>query len=132
MIKNGINKYLIKETESILGASLAIKNNKSRCLLVSKKQKILGVVSEGDILNALIDGKSVFTNVREIYNKNLKYLSKEDLIKAFSLLKKYGISLVPVLTKSLKLKGVYTENYILKKIKFDDNINSNKIRVKKN
>ena len=131
MIKKNLNKYLINENENILGASIAIKNNQSRSLLVTKKKKILGVISEGDILNSLIEQKSIYTKIINLYQKDLKYLTSENLFLAFNLLKKFGISLIPVLSKNFTLKGIYTENYILRKIKINDSHSTYKSRFKK-
>jgi CBS domain-containing protein len=131
MIKSNLKKYIIQSDSTILDAAMAIKNNKSRCILVNDKHKVLGVLSEGDILSALIDGNNSFTKVSDVYNKNVKYLLKDDIHKAFNILKKFGISLLPVLSKNFRVKGIYTINYILEKIKINDYINTNKSRLKK-
>jgi predicted transcriptional regulator len=131
MIKSNLKKYIIQSDSTILDAAMAIKNNKSRCILVNDKHKVLGVLSEGDILSALIDGNNSFTKVSDVYNKNVKYLLKDDIHKAFNVLKKFGISLLPVLSKNFRVKGIYTINYILEKIKINDYINTNKSRLKK-
>lgn len=129
MIKSNLKKYIIQHDSTILDAAMAIKNNKSRCILVNDKYKVLGVLSEGDILSALINGNNSFTKVSDVYNKNVKYLLKDDIYEAFNILKKFGISLLPVLSKNFRLKGVYTINYIFEKI--NDHINTNKSRLKK-
>jgi predicted transcriptional regulator len=131
MIKLNLKKYIIQSDSTILDAAMAIKNNKSRCILVNDKHKVLGVLSEGDILSALIDGNNSFTKISDVYNKNIKYLLKDDIHKAFNVLQKFGISLLPVLSKNFRVKGIYTINYILEKIKINDYINTNKSRLKK-
>ncbi len=99
-----LDKYTISEYELIEQAIEIIEFNSSRCVIVvNSAQKVLGILSEGDILRAILKGTSVKSPVKNIMNPSFKFLlEKEDKTKIYSLFKK-GITLIPVLNQQNEL-----------------------------
>ena len=74
-----IEKYTVSINGIIKDAVELINKNKSRCVVaVNEDYKVFGVVSEGDILRILIDGKNIYTPIRNSININFKYLNYFD------------------------------------------------------
>lgn len=99
-----LDKYTISEHELIEQAIEMIDFNSSRCVVVvNSTKKVLGILSEGDILRAILKGTSVKSPVKNIMNPSFKsLLDKEDKIKMASFFKK-GITLIPVINQQNEL-----------------------------
>jgi CBS domain-containing protein len=101
------NKYLIQETSSTNHAIELIQLNHERVVfVVNKKFRIIGTVSEGDIIRSILRNKSINTKITAIMNKSFKFLLNEDKNEAKKLIKKFGISVIPVVTKNFKIKSL--------------------------
>jgi CBS domain-containing protein len=106
-----INKelLLINEKESIKDALIAIKNNKSRHALVTNdKSMVIGIISEGDIINALLKGSDISSKILPITNNSFIFINENDLSdsdKILSILKQ-GILIIPVLDNNMKLVDI--------------------------
>ena len=102
-----IEKYTVSINGIIKDAVELINKNKSRCVVVvNEDYKVFGVVSEGDILRILIDGKNIYTPIRNSININFKYLNYFDKKKSLNLVRNYGITLIPIVDENLILKDV--------------------------
>lgn len=107
-MKTYLKKYCISEDETILTAIQKIQLIQERDLLVVKKDKVVGALSEGDILRSILDGVQLFYSIKKIYNKNFKYLTKIDRKKAIQYFQKYDFHLIPIVNKNFKLIDVVT------------------------
>lgn len=109
------NIYFIKKNDKIKNAILKIRKNGTRTVLVvDKKHKLLGSLSEGDIQKALVKNKKLSSSVYKIYNSNPKKLNEnninKNLISKIFLEGQYG--LLPVVNKRGVVKKVITWNEI--------------------
>jgi CBS domain-containing protein len=109
-----LENFLIDESASLKNALVKIKNNKSRHVFVTLKQtqKIIGVISEGDIIHSFLKGYDLHSRVSDIHNTNFIYLDesdKDNKEKIISILKK-GILIIPVLDFNLNVVDII--NYI--------------------
>ena len=101
------NKYLIQETSTTNHAIELIQLNHERVVfVVNKKFRIIGTVSEGDIIRSILRNKSINTKITAIMNKSFKFLLNEDKNEAKKLIKKFGITVIPVVTKNFKIKSL--------------------------
>ena len=107
---NEIDKYCLFETST---ANEAIEKiitnfeNERLVFIVNKNHKILGTLSEGDIMRALLVNKNIDNlKVTSIMNKSFKFLLKKNKAEARKLVKKFNITLIPIVTKSLKIKSI--------------------------
>ena len=99
-------KYIVKEDESLNYVSEKIVSNNTRTVFVEKNSKILGVISEGDILRAIIDKKTLSASASDVMNKTFKFLSKKDISLSKKMFKKFRITIIPILDKNMKLKDI--------------------------
>ena len=107
--------YLVYENTILVDVIKIILNNSKRTVLVeSKNKKIIGTISEGDILRSMLQKKNYNSYASKIMNKSFKYLiDREDLEMAKSFFIKYNVSIIPVLTKNFRLKKIITLKSIL-------------------
>ena len=99
-----LDKYTIFEHQLIEQAIEVIEFNNSRCaIVVNSQKKVIGIISEGDILRLILKGISVKSPVKSVMNPSFKFLfENEDRIKIFYFFKK-GITLIPVLNQKNEL-----------------------------
>ena len=107
-------KFVLKKNSYINDAVKLISINNNRAVFILDKKKIIGVVSEGDILKALIYKKNLNTPVDKIMNKSFKFLNSKDLKLAKEYFVKFSISILPIVNKKMELKDIITINDILK------------------
>ena len=106
------NMFLIsKENVTIKVAMEKIKRNGARTLVIlDKRKKLIGTLSEGDIQKALLNKATIHSQINNFLNRNpkkvdLNRLKKIDL-KKFFITGQYG--LIPVVNKNNQLKNIIT------------------------
>ena len=108
--------FKIQFNEKIEVAISKILENTHRTVFVLNKNKLVGVVSEGDILRSLIYKKKINTSVYTIMNKSFIFLDKKDTNKAKELFIKNLVPIIPIVNKKMELIDLLTlEDYLLKK-----------------
>ena len=105
--------YIISQNSTLIMACDAISKNKSRCVLIENKKKIIGIVSEGDIIRAFLMGADINSRVKDYINLSFIFFYKKDLNKAKLIFKKKQITLIPILKNNMKLADLITLNDIL-------------------
>lgn len=109
LTKNGetMNKYCIGLDYTIKEAIERIDASKNRAVIViDKEDKVVGVVSQGDIIRALCSGNNLYTHIDSIIKPNFFYLNNKNLDEAYRLFRKIKISLMPVIDENFKLTDV--------------------------
>ena len=92
-----IDKYKISDTQLIEHAIEIIELNSTRCVIVTNAaNKVIGMVSEGDILRAILKGISIKSPVKQIMNTRFRSLRDRDEVRIKSLFES-GITLIPIL-----------------------------------
>ena len=112
-----MKKYTVKIEDNINTAIEKILVNGQRTVVVTSKEKVIGMISEGDILKSLVYKKKFNASLASIMNKNFKYLkynsfNQKDVEKIFV---NYLCQIIPVVDKDLKLKEIITLEKFLKK-----------------
>lgn len=108
-----IDDFLVDHNDNIMQAIEKIKINSHRAVFVSNKLKIIGVISEGDVLNTLMEQTNLSTNVKKIMQKSFYFLEKEDLELAKRVFKNKLISVIPVVNKKMEVKKLITIDMII-------------------
>ena len=102
-MKDDIKKFTIKENSVILDAIKSIQLTGLRTIIVvGNNDKVLGLISEGDILRAFINGMNPYSPIESIINISFKFLHSRDMQKAFELFK-LGIDILPVIANDFRL-----------------------------
>ena len=116
MIQCNLGDYTIPEDATLLDAVDAIAHNHSRCVITTSGDKVTGIISEGDIMRALLKGSDIRAPLVGFANPSFKFLGVRDLKKALELFREYGISLVPVLDNNFILRDVVLVSDVLENV----------------
>lgn len=104
-----MNKYCIYQDYTIKEAIERIDTGKDRiAIVVNREEKVIGLVSQGDIIRALSSGKSIFAQVGGIIQPSFLYLSDHNNAVAYEIFKKKKITLLPIIDEDFKLRDVIT------------------------
>jgi CBS domain-containing protein len=113
-MESTIAKYIIDSQSTIKEAIRVISDNFTRCgVIVNQQEKVLGVLSEGDIVRSLVDDVALFAPVNKIIQPSFYFCRNPDLKFAFELLKIRGVTLLPIVDDKFRLKSVITIHDVL-------------------
>ncbi len=108
-------KYIVADTDTIENVISKILINNNRTVLVLKKKRVIGTISEGDILRCLLMKKNLKSPASKIMNKSYKYIfSKKNIKLAKIIFHKFQLNIIPVVNKKFELLDVITLRDILK------------------
>ena len=111
-----LTNYTVEASGTLLDVARAISANHSRCVIVVSDGKVVGVISEGDLVRALLRGTDIHSPMNPFINHAVSFLPKRDIGQALELFRKYGISLIPVLNDDLELEDVITLQQVLTQV----------------
>jgi CBS domain-containing protein len=74
---------------------------------------VIGTISEGDIMRALLGGAAVHARLADFVQVGFRYLKDKDYDKALALMHPSGIMLIPVVDDQFRLKDVVTLREVL-------------------
>ena len=114
-----ISNYLLPLDSTILEAANIINSSKNRaCVVVQDDNHVIGIISEGDILRAILNDANLKSSIKPFINTNFLFLShgeeSSEQIKDFFHIKQ--VTLIPIITKDMKLKDIITLNDYLKSL----------------
>lgn len=104
-----MNKYCVRDNYTLFEVIESFQKNHDRvaCVLNSN-EKIIGVVSQGDIIRALCDGVSMRAKVDKIIRSSFIFLKERDLERAYTIFKKEKITMLPIVDDDFRLVSVIT------------------------
>ena len=124
---------LIKPSATLKEALKQLSSTGEKCLVVvDKKNKLLGTLSDGDVRKAILKGKYHKDRISEFYQKNPTYLEQKNytINQAKDIFIKKRIEVIPILKDKKTLVDVITFENIFKKNKIVNKLkNSNKTVV---
>ena len=112
-----LSDYVLDRGSTLLDAAQVIERNRSRCAVVVADVKVVGVIAEGDLLRAMLQGSTIYANVKNFIKLDFKYLKNRDEEAALSLFKVHGFTLIPVLDDDFHLIDVILISDILDKVR---------------
>lgn len=99
-----LERYCVKENYTIKEVLEQFESYNNRVAIVTNgSNKVIGVVSQGDILRALSAGQNLYTPVNQIIRSSFLHLYEKDLERAYPIFKKKRISLLPVINHNNEL-----------------------------
>ncbi|MDR2408496.1 MAG: CBS domain-containing protein [Bacteroidales bacterium] len=88
-------------------------NNHDRvAIIVNSRNKVMGVVSQGDIIRALTNDIDIHAKINTILLPSFIYLDEYNMEKAYKVFKEKNISLLPIVNKNFEIQSVITINDI--------------------
>ena len=128
-----MKSLLIKPNANLKEALKQLTKTGEKCLVVvGKKNRLLGTLSDGDLRNAILKGKFHKDKINEFYQKKSTFLRKENfsLSQAKNVFLKKRIDVIPIVDESKKVVDVVTfENIFNKNKKNKHSKNSSKTVV---
>lgn len=107
------NVITIDSNQTIIEAYKKYRDNKVGSLIVTDREKCIGIVTERDLIEKAIDKDLKTTLVKEIMTSNVKTISPLDNIETASeIMEKYHIKKLPVLYND-NITGIITINDIV-------------------
>lgn len=101
-----VKDIIIDESYTISEVIKKIDKTAKRILLVERDEKLVGVITDGDIRRFILKNGDLRENCKDIINRNPVTIKSEDRDKALKIMKKYSINSVPVVDKNKKIKSV--------------------------
>jgi CBS domain-containing protein len=114
---NRFADFTISRRATLLDAVERIERNHSRAVIVTDDGKVIGVVGEGDVLRALLNGVDIHAPLDDFVQHNFKYLHEPDAGECLELFRRHGITMVPIVDKDLRLTGILTLREVLEGIR---------------
>ena len=108
-----IKKLQIPDTASLRDALVAIEENNYGLIFVySRKVKIIGVVTDGDIRRKLLDGKKLTDNIKKCINKDFIWENistpREKILKSLDT----KIRFIPILNEDGQLVDIVSKHHL--------------------
>lgn len=101
--------YCVGESYTIKEVLEQFESNNDRVAIVlNASGKVVGVVSQGDILRALSSGRDLYIQVNQIIRNSFLHLYRRDMEEAYSIFRKKKITLLPVINYDNMLTDVIT------------------------
>ena len=113
-----MKNLLIQPNSNIKNALKQLSETGEKCLVVvDKKNKLLGTLSDGDVRKAILNGKINEDKINEYYQKRPTFLREENysLSQAKNIFLKKRIDVIPIIERSKKVVDVITFENIFKK-----------------
>ena len=109
--------HLIYSSETIRKSIVRLgKLKKQFCVVVDKKKKFKGTLTDGDIRRGLLNNFNIKDKIENIYKKNSIYIDQNHPeLKTRSILEKKKKEFVPILNRSKKVTGIFHLSYEDKK-----------------
>jgi len=109
-INNIISEVCVSPNISIESAIITLRKSGHGCLvIVSKNNELLGTLTDGDLRAAILKRMSIKYSIKNLYNKNPKFLDRKNYNSHSirNLFIKHHLDLVPVTDKN-KIKKIVT------------------------
>ena len=113
-----LSKYTIIKNSNFKDASSAIESTKEGAVLViDEENRIIGLISSGDIIRALISDVNIYSKVDNYFRTNFVYVNEDEELnkeKIEDIFLNQQLSLLPIVNKQMQLKSVITlRSYLL-------------------
>ncbi len=109
-------KLLINQDKTVRDGLVALQNNASQiCIVVDKKEKLVGTVTDGDLRRFLLKKIDFDTPLKKIMNKNpLTLSSGSSENKIITTLKKFKLNSLPLVDKDKKVVNLIKLSDVVK------------------
>mgnify|MGYP001100189833 FL=1 len=109
MMKNNWKKTLLDENSSVRAAVQCLNKSALQIILVvNKKKKLIGTITDGNIRRAMLSGLNINSSIKKIINRKpytvSKSLSKSAINKLMNMRQ---IHQIPIIDKRKNILGLY-------------------------
>lgn len=111
--------FTVPANATLLDAVEKIARNTERTVVVVDGEVVVGVISQGDIMRALLRGTDIHSLLDPFVHRSFTFLNERDPKAAFEVFKKHTITLVPVVDRDFKLRDVITLTQLFPNIHYE-------------
>lgn len=106
----GIKKILINEKQKLKDAIKSIdKSGAQIALVVNSSKHLTGIITDGDIRRALLQNRSLLSNIKSIMNSNYKFMYEgTSPSQILGSMKEFRVKHMPILSRKKKLVDFYS------------------------
>lgn len=117
--------FILNKNDFIKDALIKLQENKKRFLIITgEDNKVLGVLTDGDLRRGFLNGYTVNDSIEKVYNKSFEYLhldsSFDEVCEKF---KSDKIDFLPIIDSNFKLVNIINKKQfhivLLENINFD-------------
>lgn len=107
MSKLKLDTLIVSKTDTLKEAMGTITAGRSGIAFVTEGEKLVGVISDGDIRRALLSGAILITPVHKVLNTNYISSEKKPKKELLQILKREKITVLPIVDKDGNLLDVF-------------------------
>ncbi len=109
MIPPPIASYVVRDTDTVKSAMATIEDNLHRSVVVvNESDVVVGMLSDGDIRKAILDGRLLTTPVHRVMNADFTALRPSETGRAQQIFTTTHIFLIPVIDEHGRLLDILT------------------------
>jgi len=109
ILREKMNSYVISENYTLREVMECFEENHERVVLVENdREKLVGTISQGDIIRALLAGVNLYAPIKQIMKPSFLYLKERDYKKAYAIFKSKKVTLIPIIDEEAKLISIIT------------------------
>lgn len=101
-----LKDFIVAEENTVLEVMKVIDRNAKGIAFVCKNEKLLAVVTDGDIRRYILKKGDLERVIKDIANYNPKYITNEEVIDYYSFMRRHHIIALPVVSKRKKLLNI--------------------------
>ena len=98
-----LSSYIVNIESTIIAAMNKINQNAKGIIYVTNHDKLIGVVTDGDIRRYILAEGNLEKNILEILNKNYKFLFENEENNAKKMMSEYKIRSIPILDTQYRI-----------------------------
>jgi CBS domain containing-hemolysin-like protein len=107
--------YCVRDTYTIKELAEQFETNHERAaIVINENKKVIGIVSQGDIIRALSKGIDIYAHIKTIISPSFLYLVEKNMDSAYKMFKQTQITLLPVVNDDFEIRDVITIKDIYK------------------
>lgn len=114
-LSEDLSIYTVEASGTLLDAAQTIQKNRSRAAIAVDQGKAVGIVSEGDLLRALLQGATIYADVENFIRRDFTFFHERDEAKALAQFQAKGFTLIPVVDAEFRVTDVILLRDILAK-----------------
>ncbi len=102
-----LSDFIVNEEQTVLEVMKVIDINTKGVAFICKDNKLLGVVTDGDIRRFILRRGDLNSYIKDIANYNPRYVTKEEVIDYMAYMKKYSITALPLVDKDKNILTIH-------------------------
>ena len=101
-----IKDFIVSEDDSVIEVMKVIDKNAKGIAFICEKERLLAVVTDGDIRRYILKNGDLNNLIKNIANYSPKYATKQEAIDYTAYMKQHSITALPIVNRNLKLLSI--------------------------